>query len=94
MSDNSTEGDAMALLASFYDLSGGKLNEPVPVGEPGSTEVEAAAPRAGIDPELPNCDVAVRYLVEKDYIKLAEESPVAYTLTVPGMDLAKEIHGA
>ena len=85
-----TEDDAMMLLESFYDLSGGKLNEPVPLGSQESTEAEAAAPRAGMDPESVGCETAVRYLLDQNYIEQAGEES-SYTLTVPGVDQVKEM---
>lgn len=94
MTTSRTEDDAMLLLESFYDLSGGKPNEPVPVGGPESTEAEAAAPNAGIAPESPDCEIAVRYLVDQGYIEAAEEGSGSYTLTVPGIDRIQEIRGS
>ena len=93
MSAGRTEEDAMLLLEGFYDLSGGKPNEPVPVGGSESTEAEAAAPRVGIDPESPNCEVAVRYLLDQGYVKSAGEDAATYTLTVPGIDQVKSRRG-
>ena len=93
MAAGRTEEDAMLLLEGFYDLSGGKPNEPVPVGGPESTESEAAAPRVGIDPESPNCEVAARYLLDQGYIKPAEEEADTYTLTVTGIDQVKSLRG-
>ncbi|MGF1473476.1 MAG: hypothetical protein ACFB50_17275 [Rubrobacteraceae bacterium] len=91
MTNSRIEEDAMLLLGAFYDLSGGKPNEPVPVGGPESTEADAAAPRAGLDPQDPGCEVAVRYLVDRGYIKAVDEESTAYTLTVPGIERAKEL---
>ena len=94
MAAGRTEEDAMLLLEGFYDLSGGKPNEPVPVGNSESTEAEAAAPRVGMDPESPNCEVAVRYLVDQGYIKSTGEEAATYTLTVPGIDRIESMRGA
>ncbi len=86
-----TEDNAMLLLGGFYDLSGGKPNEPVPLGDSQSTEAEAAAPKVGMDPESPDCEVALRYLVEQGYIKADDEQSGTYTLNVPGIDRIKEM---
>lgn len=86
------EEDAMRLLMAFHELSGGKLNEPVQLGGQGSTEAEAAAPRAGLDPESVNVETATRYLLDQNYIEQSGEGS-EYTLTVPGADRAKEIQG-
>lgn len=96
MTTSRTEDDAMLLLEGFYDLSGGKLNEPVPLGNRESTEAEAAAPKAGMDPGSTGCEIAVRYLVDQGYIKAADDSaqePDTYLLTVPGLDKVKELRG-
>ncbi|HZY64899.1 MAG: hypothetical protein M3N10_07725 [Actinomycetota bacterium] len=96
MTTSRTEDDAMLLLEGFYDLSGGKPNKPVPVGDQESTEAEAAAPKAGMDPGSISCEIAVRYLVDQGYIKAADEpdqGPDTYTLTVPGIDKIKELRG-
>lgn len=91
MTTSRTEDDAMLLLESFYDLSGGKPNEPVPVGGPESTEAEAAAPNAGMDPESTACEISIRYLVDEGYIKATDEQADTYTVTVPGIDRVKEM---
>ena len=41
----------MRLLGAFYDLSEGKLTEPVPLGGP-ETAVAGAAQKADLDPEF------------------------------------------
>ncbi len=92
MVGSGVEDDAMRLLRAFYELSGGKPNEAVPVGNAESTEVEAAAPKAGIDPTTNRCDVAVRYLVNQDLVEAADE-PATYRITVPGIDRARELRG-
>ena len=64
MATSGVEEDAMRLLGAFYDLSGGKLTEPVPIGGP-EMPGQGAAPRADLDPESTECAVAARYLVEQ-----------------------------
>jgi hypothetical protein len=86
------EDDAMQLLLAFHELSGGKLNDPVPLGSRESTEGEAAATRAGLDPGSIGCETAVRYLLDQNYIEQADEES-NYTLTVPGVDQVKEMRG-
>jgi hypothetical protein len=80
------EEDAWRLLGAFYDLAEGKLTEPVPLGGPG------AAPRADLDPESPECDVAVMYLVGQGYID-ARGNPSEYVITVAGFDKVREMRG-
>lgn len=94
MTTSRTKDDAMLLLGGFYDISGGKPNDPVPVGGPDSTEAEAAAPKAGMDPESTGCEVALRYLLDQGYIKAEDEETGTYTLTVPGIDRVKEMRDA
>lgn len=86
------EEDALHLLIAFHELSGGKLNEPVPLGGRESPESEAAALRAGLDPESIGCETAVRYLLDQNYVEQAGEES-NYTLTVPGVDKVKETQG-
>jgi hypothetical protein len=91
------EDDAMLLLDAFYELSGGKPNEAVPVGSRQSTEAEAAAPKAGMDPGTVRCETAVRYLVDQNYIEAAGETAdqgPMYRITVPGLDQIRELRGA
>src|SRR5215207_5129234 len=85
------EQDAMRLLGAFYDLSEGMLTEPVPIGGPEMPE-QGAAPRADLDPESPECDVAARYLVEQGYIAPAEAAS-EYVITVAGFDRVRELRG-
>jgi len=81
----------MRLLGAFYDLSEGMLTEPVPIGGPEMPE-QGAAPRADLDPESPECDVAARYLVEQGYIAPAEAAS-EYVITVAGFDRVRELRG-
>ena len=77
---------AMRLLGAFYDLSDGKITEPVPLGG------EGAAQKAGLDPESTECDIAVRYLLDQRFIA-AGSNPSGYKITVPGFDKAREMRG-
>ncbi len=53
---------------------------------------QGAAPRADLDPESTECDVAARYLVDQRYIAPAETAS-EYTITVAGLDLVREMRG-
>src|SRR5918995_6536353 len=85
------EEDALRLLGAFYDLSEGKLTEPVPLGGP-ETPGEGAAPEAGFDPESHECDIAVMYLVGRGYIE-ARGAASEYVITVSGFDRVREVRG-
>ncbi len=90
MATSGVENDAMRLLGAFYDLSGGRLNEPVPVA--GSGDSVGAARSAGLDPESPESAIAVRYLLNGGYIE-GTDTVDAYTITVAGSDKARELRG-
>jgi hypothetical protein len=81
----------MRLLGAFYDLSGGRLTEPVPLGGP-ETPGEGAAPRVDLDPESPECEIAARYLVDQKYIAPADAAS-GYVITVAGFDRVREMRG-
>jgi len=81
----------MRLLGAFYDLSEEKLTEPVPIGGP-EMPGQGAAPRADLDPESPECDVAARYLVEQGYIAPADAAS-GYVITVAGLDRVRQMRG-
>jgi hypothetical protein len=91
LATSGVEEDAMRLLGAFYDLSGGKLTEPVPIGGPEMPE-EGAAPRADLDPDSPECDIAARYLVEQGYI-VPSDATSQYVITVAGFDRVREMRG-
>jgi hypothetical protein len=91
MATSGVEETAMRLLGAFYDLSGGKLTEPVPIGGP-QMPGQGAAPRADLDPESTECDVAARYLVEQSYVEPADTAS-EYTITVAGFDRVREMRG-
>ena len=97
MTTSGTEDDAMRLLLAFHELSGGKLNEPVPLGGPDSTEAEAAAPHAGMDPDSVDCETALRYLIDQNYIEQADEESGLHphrTRRGPGQRDARRIKGS
>jgi hypothetical protein len=81
----------MRLLEAFYDLSGGQLTKPVPIGGPWMPG-QGAAPRADLDPESTECEVAARYLVEQSYIAPAH-TVSEYVITVAGFDRVREMRG-
>jgi len=81
----------MRLLGAFYDLSGGKLTEPVPIGGPEMLG-EGAGPRADLDPESTECEIAARYLVDQNYIAPADGAS-GYVITVAGFDRVREMRG-
>ena len=81
----------MRLLGAFYDLSGGKLTEPVPIGA-SQTPGQGAGPSADLDPDSPECDIATRYLVDQKFIAQAEAAS-NYVITVAGFDRVREIRG-
>ncbi len=85
------EESAMRLLGAFYDLSEGKLTEPVPLGGP-ETAGEGAAQKADLEPESTECAIAARYLVDQ---KLIEDrgNPSEYVITVAGFDKVREMRG-
>ena len=86
-----TEDLAKRLLVAFHDLSGGKLNESVPIGGPDTNE-GGAAEHAGFSADVTERDVALRYLVDKDYVR-ADADDSGYTMTVSGIDRVREIRG-
>ena len=85
------EESAMRLLGAFYDMSEGKLTEPVPLGGPQTTG-EGAVQKADLDPESTECDIAVRYLVDQKLIA-ARGNASEYVITVPGFDRVREMRG-
>ena len=95
MSDSAVQDAAIRLLAAIHDLAGGKLETPVPVvvpGEPG----RGAAPKAGIDPDSTEDEVALRYLVDQGYVKPVGDPTAGsqdYELTVAGLDRARQARG-
>jgi hypothetical protein len=89
LATSGVEKDALRLLGAFYDLSGEKLTEPVTIGGP-EMPGQGAAPRAGLDPESTECDVAARYLVDQGYIEPADAAS-EYVITVAGLDRVREM---
>ena len=91
MATSGVESDAMRLLEAFYDLSGGKITERVPL-DPSEDSVGAAR-RAGLDPEDPESSVAVRYLVNGGYVEADDDVAGVYKITIAGSDKARELRG-
>ncbi len=91
MATSGVEETAMRLLGAFYDLSGGKLTEPVPLGGP-QMPGQGAAPSADLDPESTECDIAARYLVDQSYVEPADTAS-EYTITVAGLDRVRAMRG-
>ncbi len=87
MAVSGVEENALRLLGAFYDLSEEKITQRVPVGGP---EGQGAAPRAGLDPESTDCDLALRYLVNQGYIEARDDSS-EYVITVAGLDRVREM---
>ena len=81
------EESAMLLLGAFYDLSDGKLTEPVPLEGP-----DGAAPRAELDPRSTECAIAARYLVDQKLIETRGNAS-EYVITVAGFDKVREMRG-
>jgi hypothetical protein len=91
LATSGVEANAERLLVAFYDLSGEKLTEPVPIGGP-EMPGEGAAPRADLDPESTECAVAARYLVDQGYIAPADAAS-GYVITVAGFDKVRAMRG-
>lgn len=92
MTTSGVEEDAWRLLGAFYDFSGHSPLKPVPVGEPNSPPNESVAKAAGLEPGTPECDVAVRYLLNGGYVK-ETETPSEYTIAVGGIEKVREMRG-
>ena len=86
------EEDAMRLLGAFYDLSGGKLNEPVPIGDSQTPGENGAAHKAGMEPGAWETSIALRYLLNTGKVQNADTAG-AYRITVPGMDVVRRARG-
>jgi hypothetical protein len=91
LATSGVEEDAMRLLGAIYDLSGGKLTEPVPIGGP-EMPGQGAALSADLDPDSPECDIAARYLVDQKFIAPADAGS-GYMITVAGFDRVREMRG-
>ena len=86
-STSGVEESAMRLLGAFYDLSDGKLTEPVPL-----EGTDGAAPKADLDPGTTECAIAARYLVDQKLIE-ARGNASEYVITVAGFDKVREMRG-
>ncbi len=92
------EESAMRLLGAFYNLSGGRPGEEVPLVGDGTPEGRGAAQQAGIDtasvPGSVERDVAVRYLLNKGYVeKGAGTGPALYKITPSGVERVGRMRG-
>ena len=92
MATSGVEEDAWRLLGVFYDFSGHNPLKPVPIGSSDSPPTESAAKVAGLEPGSPECDVALRYLLNGGYVK-ESGTPPEYTITVGGIDKVREMRG-
>lgn len=92
MTTSGVEEDAWRLQGAFYDLSGHNPLKPVPIGTPDSPPNESAAKAAGLEPGSPECDVAVRYLLNGGYIR-ETGTPGEYQITVQGIEKVREMRG-
>jgi hypothetical protein len=93
------EQSAMRLLEAFYELSGGRPGEEVPIGEDGASQGRGAAQEAGIDPgSVPGAverDVSVRYLLNQGYVeKGAGTGPISYKITPSGVERVGRMRGS
>ena len=92
------EESAMRLLGAFYDLSGGKPGEEVPLGGDGASEGRGATQEAGIDtasvPGTIERDVAVRYLLNMGYVqKGTATGPASYAISATGIERVRWMRG-
>ena len=96
MANSGVEDAALRLLGAIYDLSGSKLYEPVPVVVPGEPAM-GAAPKAGVDADTTENEVALRYLVDQEYVRAAGDPSTGggqdYELTVAGLDRVRQMRG-
>ena len=92
------EQSAMRLLEAFYELSGGRPGEEVPLEGDGAPEGRGAAQEAGIDPASVRGsverDVAVRYLLNQGYVEQgAGAGPASYKITPSGVERVGRMRG-
>ena len=95
MAESEVRDAALRLLGAIYDLSGGKLYEPVPVVVPEDPS-KGAARKAGVDPDSTEDEVALRYLVDQGYVRAVGDPATGgqdYELTVGGLDKARQMRG-
>lgn len=95
MAESEVRDAALRLLGAIYDLSGGKLYEPVPVVVPEDPS-KGAARKAGVDPDSTEDEVALRYLVDQGYVRVVGDPATGgqdYELTVGGLDKARQMRG-
>ncbi len=90
MTTSGVEELSMRLLEAFYDLARGKLQAPV--------SKEDAVREAGLDAASTEPEVALRYLLNGEYVEAAKESSgessdqtnEVYGITVPRMDKVRQ----
>ena len=92
------ERSATRLLGAFYDLSGGRPGEEVPLGENEAPEGRGAALEAGIDAGSVRGsverDVAVRYLLNQGYVEEgAGAGAASYKITPSGVERVGRMRG-
>jgi hypothetical protein len=96
LAESEVRDAALRLLGAIYDLSGGKLYEPVPVVVPEDPS-KGAARKAGVDPDSTEDEVALRYLVDQGYVRAVGDPATGggqdYELTVGGLDKARQMRG-
>jgi hypothetical protein len=95
LAESEVRDAALRLLRAIYDLSGGKLYEPVPVVVPEDPS-KGAARKAGVDPDSTEDEVALRYLVDQGYVRAVGDPATGgrdYELTVGGLDKARQMRG-
>lgn len=95
MATSNVEGSARELLVAFHELSGGVLTRRVPLRGTGPTD-EGAADRAGMDAGSTLPDVAVRYLLNKGWLREHQQEPgttPTYVITPPGVDEVRRVGG-
>jgi hypothetical protein len=92
MTTSGVEDDAGRLLGAFYNLSGHNPLEPVLIGTLDSPPNESAAKTAGLEPGTPECDVAVKYLLNARYIR-ETATPGECQITVQGIEKVREMRG-
>lgn len=86
--ESSVREDANRLMEAFYDETGGKLTDPVPLGGE-DAEQDGASERAGFTSDHLQRDAALNYLLGQGYIQ-ADESGSGYRLTLAGSDYVRE----
>lgn len=87
--DSGLREDANRLLEALYDEAGSKLNQSVMLGGEDSDDA-GAVERAGFASEHTRRDLALKYLLDQDYLR-ADENGTGYRLTLAGSDHVREV---